>query len=113
MDDQKTLDKLLSDDVVRQLIKGMKIENEDPAAQARIFSLVGELVMQKVTLELLKRLPKSEGEKFEALIGSGDMQAMRELLEPHIPHLDAFIQEEAKKEFELLTSRMEQKLAAK
>lgn len=105
MDD--TIKQLLGDDFTKSLISDLGLQDDTPEAQAYLLAQLGENIFEQLTLELLSALPESEYEKFKSLTGSGDMQALRVFLEKHIPDLDRFIQEAAKKEYEATKALMD------
>ncbi|OHB18504.1 MAG: hypothetical protein A2854_00015 [Parcubacteria group bacterium RIFCSPHIGHO2_01_FULL_56_18] len=97
---------ILGDDFAKSFIHEMGIENESPEAQAHLIASLGENILNRITLEMLKVLPESKYEKFSSLVGAGDMDALRAFLEKHIPALDNFIQKAAKEEYEATKALM-------
>lgn len=105
MDD--TTRQLLGDDFTKQVMRDFGIEAESPEAQVYLMSSLGENIIQRITLEVLKIIPESEHEKFGSFIGGGDMNGLRKFLEPYIPDVDEFMQKTAKEEYEATKKLMD------
>ncbi|HWO07265.1 MAG TPA: hypothetical protein VNM40_01620 [Candidatus Paceibacterota bacterium] len=106
MNEQKFIRELLGDEFAQTVIRECGLEDDPPEAQVQFITLLGENIIQRISLEILKALPESEIPKFESFIGSGDMDGLRTFLLPHVPDLDRFIQHEAMKEYEATKTRM-------
>lgn len=102
----KLLHELLNDDIAQSVILDFKLQDDTPEEQAEFISQLGENIMLRLTLEILKLLPESEHERFKEFIGSGDMPGLRTFLMPHILDLDRFFQHEVMKEYEATKTRM-------
>ena len=113
MSDKKVIDNLLSDEFTKEIIRELGIERDSPESQAAVISSIGEVVMQRVTLEIQKRLPVSVRLQFESLLGEGDMQDFDSLLRPYIPDIDNLIATESRKEFETIKALSRERLANK
>ena len=106
MKDSDIIKKLLGDDFTQQVILELGLSNDPLDVQAELIASVGETIMQRVVLEIVKKLPDVFAKKFENLIGAGDMQAIRALVTLYIPNLDEFIAAEARKEYAIIRDRM-------
>lgn len=51
------IEQLLADDLAKRLLADLGMENDSPAEQAEFLSILGENVMSRVALEILKVLP--------------------------------------------------------
>ncbi len=104
--DQKLVDEILGDEFTKQIITELGLENDTPEAQAELITMIGENLMSRLVLEIVKVLPESEHDAFEKFIGSGKLVELRDFLLPHIPDLDRFIQREITKEYEATKTRI-------
>lgn len=104
------LKKLLGDELTQQIIKEMGIERDSPETQGALLSMLGDRIMQRIVVKIIKKLPASERVKFESLIGEGDILALRTLLHPYIPDVDLFIATEARHEFDTLKQKVDTSL---
>lgn len=106
MHTQQMVASILGDGYSKQIISELGIESDTPDAQAELISAIGENIMMRLTLEILKILPESEHPKFDSFMGSGDIIGLREFLRPFIPDFDRFVQHEAMAEFETTKTRL-------
>ena len=97
---QQFIEEIMGDDFTRQIIAELEIQNLPPEIQAEIISMLGQNVMSRVVLEIVKVLPKSQYDTFESFMDSGDLDGLRAFLMPHIPDLSDFVRREASKEYE-------------
>jgi hypothetical protein len=107
MNDTKLIKELLGDEFAQKILAEIGIEGDPPEIQAQFISEIGEAILQRMVLEILKRLPKAEATQFEELIGGGDMEAIRSLVSPHIPQFDQFIADTAQKEYLLIKTKLQ------
>ena len=98
--DTKLIQELLGSDLMKEIVKECGLESAPAETQAELLSMIGKNIVGRVVVEILKTVPTPAHKKFEALIGKGDVDALRAFLEPHIPDLDDFIAREARKEYE-------------
>jgi len=73
--------------------------------QEEILTLFGENLVKKLTMEILTILPKEKHEEYMRLTEEGRVADVHELLKPHIPNFDAFIETEVSKELALTKER--------
>ena len=108
MNDNETtiIKELLKGDFAKGLIQELGIESDTSEAQAAFIDLLGKAAMERVTLEILKILPKDERPTYDAFIRSGDITGFRTFLSKYIPDLDHFILEQSQKEYESIKSEM-------
>jgi hypothetical protein len=99
---------VLGDELAQNVISDIGYEHYPEQVQAEMISEIGEVLMMRLSLEIVKQLPQDKADDFEKLIGGGNMQAIRDLVEPYIPNFDRFIQETVSKEY----ASLKQKLAA-
>ncbi|MEK7509463.1 MAG: hypothetical protein AAB605_02005 [Patescibacteria group bacterium] len=91
--DKKIALEMITDEHVQGLMKDFGLENDTPEGQAEILDVIGETLMSRVVLEILKRLPPEEQPKLEKYFGSGDLKGLMAFLAPHIPDVERFINE--------------------
>ena len=103
--EQQFIAQLLGEDIGTSVISDFGLEDGTPEEQAEFITQLGENIMLRLTLEILKIIPDSEHEKFKELMGAGDMPTLRQFLLAHIPDLDRFIQHEVTKEYEATKTR--------
>lgn len=104
--DKQLIDALLGDEFATTIIQEFGLENDPPEAQVQFITLLGENIIQRISLEILKLLPDSQHDKFESFIGSGDMDGLRAFLLPYIPDFDRFVFNESQLEYESTKKRM-------
>ena len=95
----------MSNDFVKQIVEDLGLGGGTPERQAELISRLGENILNRVMLEILKVLPKGEREKLGLLFDTGSLEQLREFLAARIPDLDAFIRREGQKEIEATRAR--------
>ncbi len=103
---------MLHDDFGVRLIEELGLQDDTESTQATIISMVGENMISKVILEILKVLPESEHKTFESFMESGDLAGLQTFLSKYIPDLDAFVQLHAKNEYEDIKAKAAEFFAA-
>jgi len=98
--DRKVIDEMLGDEFTKIVLQETGLSESAPEMQARFLAILGSNIMKRLALEILSVLPKNDHVTFEQLVGSGDMKAMREFLEPRIADLDEFMIHYANLEYE-------------
>ncbi|MBS4051175.1 MAG: hypothetical protein KGZ69_08225 [Methylomonas sp.] len=101
---QQFVEELLGDEFTKMVLKELGIENSSPAVQTELLGRLGSCIMQRLALEILSVIPKSDHETFAQLITSNDPAAMRAFLEPRIADLDEFLTHYATSEYEAIKS---------
>ena len=97
---------MLGSDFAQTLVKEFGIEGESTETQARLVAQIGESVFARIVLEILTILPPDKHAGFDALIGTGDPDALHAYIAPHIPDFDLFVRETAQKEIEHIKADM-------
>jgi hypothetical protein len=88
----------LRDDIRTQVSDNLGIGNLPPEQQEHIISNLGQVVMERVMLEILKRIPESQQSAFDALADSGDQVGMETFLKQQVPGIDSIVQGAAQEE---------------
>lgn len=70
--------------------------NEDE--QSEIINKLGEVILKRVTISLLEKLPEDKRDAFEALSVEGDQKKIQDFLSQNIPNFDALLQSEVQSE---------------
>lgn len=100
--DTNVISELLGEDVTQNAIAELGMQNTSKDVQEPLLAMIGQGIIERVTLELLTALPPEERDRFEQLVGSGSGVEMRELLEKHIPDVEQFVMRHAEREYEAL-----------
>lgn len=100
--DTNVISELLGEEITQNAITELGMQNASKEVQAPLLAMIGQGIVERVTLELLTALPSSERDRFEQLVGSGNGAQMREFLERHIPDLEQFVMQHAEREYEAL-----------
>jgi len=88
------------DELEELVAKELSIESFTEKEQSALIAKIGENIIKRVTLEILRVLPEDKQEEFGKLVGSGEFKDMDEFLKPYIPNLNDFVNNESKKEIE-------------
>ena len=89
---------LLKDDLTKSVLKELNIEHLSDKEQEEIVAVMTENIMKRVTIAVLDRLPPEKHPQFEALIGSGNVDKLNELIKPHIPDIENIVAQSARTE---------------
>lgn len=100
--DTNVISELLGEEVTQNAIAELGMQNASKEVQEPLLAMIGQGIIERVTLELLTALPPEERDRFEQLVGSGNGTELQELLERHIPDLEKFVQEQAEREYEAI-----------
>lgn len=100
--DQNVISELLGNEITQKAMIELGMQDASPEVQAPLLAMIGNGILERVTLELLTSLPLEERDRFEQLVGSGNGGELQELLEKHIPDLEKFVQLHAEREYEAL-----------
>jgi len=101
---------ILADGFSKRLIKELGIEGESPSIQVDIISRLGQNVMDRVNVAVLKKLPEDQHPAFMNLVGSGNMMALQELVQPYIADLGQLVRDEAQKELKETVAAVNKKM---
>jgi hypothetical protein len=97
---QNIIDELLGDAATKKILEETGLAESRPEIQMEFIGMLGSNILKRLALEILSAIPKSDHAAFESLVGSGDMKAMREFLEPRIANVDKFMVHYATLEYE-------------
>lgn len=100
--DTNVISELLGEEITQNAIAELGMQNASKEVQEPLLAMIGQGIIERVTLELLTALPPEERDRFEQLVGSGKGTELQELLERHIPDLEKFVQEQAEREYEAI-----------
>lgn len=103
---KKFMEELLGDEFTKTALEEFGIKNSSPEMQVELLGRLGSCILQRLALEILTVLPKSEHEKFAEITTSNDVSALRELMAPYVPDVDEFISHYAASEYEAVKSQM-------
>ena len=78
------------EEIKKQIVTDLKIENLPESLQNDIIEKLGQNVLQRVALEILKKIPKEHHDEFDAVSDAGDPDKTRSFIEQFIPNLDEF-----------------------
>ena len=98
--EQQLIEKILTDDFTRGMLKELGVHNSSHEAQEEILAKLSANIVERVMLEILTALPESARPEFESYVGGGDVHGFRTFLEKHFDDFDAFAQGEINKEYE-------------
>jgi hypothetical protein len=88
----------LGDKVSQEVLQAFGMNEDTPEEQAQFLADAGEVIMQRVMLEILKKLPEAALPRFDHLVERGSEQEWKEFLGQYIESPEAFIEDEVKKE---------------
>ena len=95
----------------QQLVKDLDIESLPEVLQDEIIEGLGQNVMKRVTLEILKKIPEDKRDEFESISEKGDQEQARAFIGQYIPNLDEFTAQVTTKEVNEYKELVEKKLA--
>ena len=87
-----------TEEIKKQIVADLKIDNLPDSLQNDIIEKLGQNVLQRVTLEILKQIPKEHHNEFDTISDSGDPDKIRSFIEQFIPNLDEFTKQVTAKE---------------
>lgn len=99
---------ILNDEMTQEVLLEFGLENASDDAKARLLAGLGENIMGRIMIEVLKVLPEARRAEFDDLVGRGDPEALEKFIFPYIPNFDLFVQQEAKKEIDRTKEYMRQ-----
>lgn len=99
---------ILNDELSHEVLREFGLESASDEKKARFLEGLGENIMGRIMIEVLKVLPEARRAEFDELIGSGDPAALEKFIFPYIPNFDLFVQQEAKKEIDRTKEYMRQ-----
>lgn len=75
-----------------QIIQDLGISSLPEEAQNEIIESLGQNIIRRVTLEILKQIPEDKHEEFDDISQTGDQSQIMAFIETYIPNADEFIQ---------------------
>ncbi|PIT91121.1 hypothetical protein COU17_02055 [Candidatus Kaiserbacteria bacterium CG10_big_fil_rev_8_21_14_0_10_49_17] len=93
------------EELSRAIVEELGIGELSKEEQEEILTLFGENLVKKLTTEILTIVPKEKHDEYMRLTEEGKIVEVHELLKPHIPNFDAFIETEVSKELALTKER--------
>lgn len=106
MNDQQLLEDVLADEGVCTLLKDLGFEQDTPEGKTEVIGIIGDTIMERVLLDVLKKLPEDAREGFEKNLNSGDMESVYTYLAPHIPDVNQFITTSIKNELTAIRAEL-------
>lgn len=106
--DRATLYRFLGDASVDRIVKELKIDKDPIEVQFELVDMLNEFILEKVSLEVLKALPRGDHQAFEDFIGKGDLDGLRAFLAERIPDIDRLIEHAATTAYEAVRSRAQE-----
>ncbi len=95
---------ILQDEATQAYLHEFGLQDSSPEMQEELLDRTGALLLKRLTLEILKKLPSHEAQaEFDKLLFSGaDLDAWKDFLKPYIKDLDAFVSDVMEKEVSAL-----------
>lgn len=106
--DRATIYRFLGDAHVDHIVKELKIDKDPIEVQFELVDMLNEYILDKVSLEVLKALPKNDHQAFEDFIGKGDLDGLRAFLVERIPDVDRLIEHAATVAYDSVRSRAQE-----
>jgi hypothetical protein len=106
--DRATIYRFLGDTHVDHIVKEMQIDKDPIEVQFVLIDMLNEYVLDKVSLEVLKALPRADHQAFEDFIGKGDLDGLRSFLSERIPDVDRLIEHAATTAYDSARSRAQE-----
>ena len=75
----------------KEILKDLNIDHLPEADQEKILAKLGEVITQKIALEILKNLPEDKREEFKKLSESEDITELDDFVRANIPNSDEVI----------------------
>ena len=91
---------ILNDEMTQAVLREFALENASEDERSRFLAGLGENIMGRIMIEVLKVLPEQRRAEFDELVGSGGPEALEKFIYPYIPNFDLFVQQEARKEID-------------
>lgn len=101
----------LKGEQVQQLINDFGLTSEPEEVQAQFIAKLGENILARMAVQVLHILPEEKHEEFGQYMDKGDVQALQDFLQPHIPNFDVFVQKEVQTEIQETKQRMQEELS--
>ena len=99
------LEKFLDDEALASLRTELGIGDDKRDDQVELLARLGTVILQRILLELAKRMSEQELVEYRKLVASEKYEELHSFLAEHIPDLDAFVQGVAQKELETIKAR--------
>lgn len=106
--DRATLYRFLGDSTVDHIVKELKIDKDPVEVQFALVDMLNEFILEKVSLEVLKALPREDHQAFEDFIGKGDFDGLRSFLAERIPDVDRLIEHAATTAYDAVRNRAQE-----
>jgi len=87
-------------EIRKQIITDLKLDNLPESLQNDIIEKLGQNILQRVALEILKEIPEERRDEFDIVSDAGDLDKTRCFVEQFIPNLDEFTKQVTAKEIE-------------
>ncbi len=101
---------ILNDETTQAVLREFSLEDASDDERARFLAGLGENIMGRIMIEVLKILPEPRRAEFDELMGGGDPEALEKFIYPYIPNFDLFVQQEARKEIDRTKEYMQEDL---
>ncbi len=88
----------MQDEIAKVLVHELGIAGLSAEAQEETLNVLGEGILERVMIEIVRILPESKHEEFRALIGTASPLRIHTYLEPYVTDLPAFVERYAKEE---------------
>lgn len=85
-------DTLMKDEILAATIRELGLEHLSEDAKQAALAGIGENVLGRVVLEIMKILPKTRHEEFRAMIGTASPLKIYTYLSPYIVDMPALVQ---------------------
>lgn len=85
-------DTLMKDEILAATIRELGLEHLSEDAKQAALAGIGENVLGRVVLEIMKILPKTKHEEFRAMIGTASPLKIYTYLSPYIVDMPALVQ---------------------
>jgi hypothetical protein len=79
-----------------QLVQDLNLKDIPESTQNEIIDQLGQNVMRRVTMEILKKIPENKYDEFDQISRTGDVTQIQNYIAQYIPDTDAFIREKTK-----------------
>ena len=86
------IEQLLKDPFSVEFLREFGLENGSEAAKASVLERTAEILMKRLILEILKKLPKKEHATFDKMVENGaPTDAWYEFLRPYVGDVEEFV----------------------
>ena len=79
------------EELKKEIYKEINIEQLPQSDQDRIMEKLGEVVLQRIAVDILKNLPEDKREEFKTLSDNGDLPALDDFVSVNLPNADEII----------------------